>query len=125
MKDAGLGPDEIDLINAHGTGTDLNDRTEALAVNKALGPRAQKIPTCAIKSMTGHMLGASGALEMIVSVLMAHKGIVPPILNLDHPDPGCRLNLVRGDAIDGKVTTVLTSSFAFGGANAALIVRGN
>jgi 3-oxoacyl-[acyl-carrier-protein] synthase II len=125
MRDAGLGPDEIDLINAHGTGTDLNDRTEALAVNKALGPRAQKIPTCAIKSMTGHMLGASGALEMIVSVLMAHKGIVPPILNLDHPDPGCRLNLVRGEAIDEKVATVLTSSFAFGGANAALIVRGN
>jgi 3-oxoacyl-[acyl-carrier-protein] synthase II len=125
MKDAGLGPDEIGLVNSHGTGTGLNDRIEALAANNALGPRAQQIPVCAIKSMTGHMLGASGALEVIASVMMIRHGIAPSILNLDHPDPECRLNLVRGEAQHVKCTAILTSSFAFGGANAALIVRGH
>ncbi len=124
MKDAGIGPDEIDLINSHGTGTLLNDRVEALAVKKALGSRAGEIPFCAVKSMTGHMLGASGAVEAITSILTTQTGLVPPILNLDHPEPEWELNFVRKEAQRQKVSTVLSSSFAFGGANAVLIIRG-
>lgn len=124
MADAGLGPDEIDLINAHGTGTRLNDRIETRALWRALGPRAGQIPVCALKSMTGHMLGASGALEVIASVLTAGHNLIPPVLNLDHPDPECSLSFVRGTARHQEVSTVLSSSFAFGGANAALVVRG-
>ena len=124
MRDAGIGPNEIDLINTHGTGTRLNDRIEALALNSALGPRSAVIPACAIKSMTGHMLGASGALEAIASILSANTGIIPPILNLEHPDPECGLNFVCGEPQRARITTVLSSSFAFGGANAVLIVRG-
>jgi len=124
MRDAGIGPNEIDLINTHGTGTRLNDRIEALALNSALGPRSAVIPACAIKSMTGHMLGASGALEAIASILSANTGIIPPILNLEHPDPECGLNFVCGEPQRARITTVLSSSFAFGGANAVLVVRG-
>lgn len=124
MSDAGVGPDEIDLINAHGTGTVLNDRTESKALEKALGRQGRTRPVCAIKSMTGHMLGASGAVEAIVSVLSARRNLVPPIRNLENPDPECRLNPVRGEALRENVATVLSSSFAFGGANAALVIRG-
>lgn len=124
MRDAGVGPDEIDLINAHGTGTVLNDRTESKAIVRALGRRGRTLPVCAIKSMTGHMLGASGAVEAMVSVLSARRNVVPPIRNLENPDPQCHLNPVRGEALQGNVTTVLSSSFAFGGANAALVIRG-
>jgi 3-oxoacyl-[acyl-carrier-protein] synthase II len=124
MEDAGLGPDEIDLVNAHGTGTLLNDRIETLAIGRALGRRGSLLPVCAVKSMTGHMLGASGAVEAIASVMAAGQNIVPPILNLERPDPRCALNHVRGEALRRDVSTVLSSSFAFGGANAALVIRG-
>ena len=124
LADAGLGPDEIDMIHAHGTATRLNDRIEAQALHRGLGPRAREIPVAAVKSMTGHMLGASGAFEAMTAVTAARKGRIPPILNLDHPDPACDLNLVRGAARQAGVSTVLCTSLAFGGMNAALIVRG-
>jgi 3-oxoacyl-[acyl-carrier-protein] synthase II len=123
LRDAGVGPDEIDLINAHGTGTRLNDRIEALALQKALGAKGSEIHVCAIKSMTGHLLGASGALEAIVSVRSARENRVPPVLNLDRPDPDCPLHFVREEALTVRVDTVLSASFAFGGANAVLVLR--
>jgi len=123
LQSAEIGAEEIDLVNAHGTGTVLNDRVEAKALVKVLGARAETLPVCAVKSMTGHMLGASGAVELIVSLLSARTGRVPPIRNLRHPDPDCRLNFVWKEPCRGFFSTVLTNSFAFGGANATLIVR--
>jgi 3-oxoacyl-[acyl-carrier-protein] synthase II len=124
LQEAGLGPDEIDLISAHGTGTPSNDRTESRALHLVLGPRAGEIPLCAVKSMTGHMLGASGAVELILSVLSARTGKIPAIRNLERPDADCDLHLVRGCVLEEKVSTVLTNSFAFGGADGTLVVRG-
>ncbi len=123
LSDAGVGPEEIDLINAHGTGTRLNDRIEALALQKTLGGRSASIPVCAIKSMTGHLLGASGALEAIASVRSIQENRVPPVLNLDHPDPDCPLHFVRDAVLTTTIDTVLSASFAFGGANAVLLLR--
>lgn len=124
LMSAGLRPDEIDLVNSHGTGTVLNDRIEAKALAKVFGIRAGSLPVCAVKSMTGHMLGASGAVELIVSLLSARTGFVPPILNLQDPDPDCRLDFVREGPLRGSFPTVLSNSFAFGGANVSLVARG-
>ncbi|NOY54112.1 MAG: beta-ketoacyl-[acyl-carrier-protein] synthase family protein [Deltaproteobacteria bacterium] len=123
LRAAGIGPDEVDLVNAHGTGTALNDRVEAKALRRVFGPGIERLPVCAVKSMTGHMLGASGAVELIVSLLSARIGQVPPIRNLDDPDPDCRLNFVRGRPLRGRFSTVVSNSFAFGGANVVLLVR--
>ncbi len=124
MKEAGISSEEIDLINAHGTGTLLNDRVEARAFRGVFGARAGGIPLCAVKSMTGHMLGASAALEAVASVLSIETGIIPPIPNLEHLDCECDLNPVRERADRREVSTVLSTSLGFGGNNIALIIRG-
>ena len=121
LADAGLQPEDVDAINAHGTGTPKNDVAETCALKEALGTRAHRIPVTANKSMTGHLIAASGALEAAASALSLHTGWLPPTINLDHPDPQCDLDYVtEGKRVfDGRV--VLSNSFGFGGQNATLI----
>ena len=121
MDDAGLGPEDVDGINAHGTGTPKNDIVETVAIKETLGGRADKIPIHAVKSMTGHMIAASGAAEAIASVLTLVTGIVPPTINLTTPDPQCDLDYVREGARSFNGTTVMSNSFGFGGQNATLL----
>jgi 3-oxoacyl-[acyl-carrier-protein] synthase II len=121
LADAGLHAEQVDGVNSHGTGTPKNDIAETLALKASLGPRAFAIPVTANKSMTGHLIAASGALEAAASALTLHTGWMPPTINLEHPDPLCDLDYVTEGkrAFDGRV--VLSNSFGFGGQNATLI----
>jgi len=123
LKKAGIRPDEVDYINAHGTATQLNDTAETHAIKSVFGELAYRIPASAIKSMTGHLLGASGAIEAIASILTIREGIIPPTINLDHPDPNCDLDYVPNKARKAKVDTVVSNSFGFGGHNSVLVFR--
>jgi 3-oxoacyl-[acyl-carrier-protein] synthase II len=126
MADAGLTPREVDGINAHGTGTPKNDVAETLAIKGALGDRARQIPVTAIKSMTGHMIAASGAAAAVASVLTLATGRIPPTINRRQPDPECDLDYVAEGARGFAGRTVLANSFGFGGQNATLIFgKGN
>jgi 3-oxoacyl-[acyl-carrier-protein] synthase II len=123
---ANLTPGDIDYINAHGTATLLNDRTETQAIKRAFngnGNSAYRIPISATKSMTGHLIGAAGSLEAIVAVLAINHDIVPPTINLNHPDPECDLDYVPNKARPVKVKTAMSNSFGFGGHNSVLIFR--
>ena len=124
LADAGISPDEIDYVNAHGTATVLNDVTETRAIKKVFGDRAYKLPVSSTKSMHGHLLGGAGALEFAIALLaMKHRG-VPPTANLDVPDPECDLDYVPGAGrTDQDIRCVMSNSFAFGGTNAVLIAR--
>jgi len=121
LGDAGLRPEDVDCVNAHGTGTPKNDAVETAAVKEVLGERARRIPVHAVKSMTGHMIAASGAVEAAAAVLTLRTGTVPPTINLRTPDPECDLDYVADGPrpFDGR--TVLANSFGFGGQNAALL----
>ena len=121
LRDAGLSPEQIDCVNAHGTGTPKNDIVETAAIKQVLGERARQIPVHAVKSMTGHMIAASGAAEAVAAALTLHHGVVPPTINLRKPDPACDLDYVANDArpFDGQY--VLSNSFGFGGQNATII----
>ncbi len=123
LKKAGISPDEIDYINAHGTATVLNDKTETHAIKSVFGESAYRIPISASKSMTGHLLGAAGAIEAIICILAINHGIIPPTLNLTHPDPECNLDYVPNKARPVEVTTAISNSFGFGGHNSVLIFR--
>ncbi|MCF7732721.1 MAG: beta-ketoacyl-[acyl-carrier-protein] synthase family protein [Akkermansiaceae bacterium] len=120
LADAGLPPEAVDGINAHGTGTPKNDIAETRAIKEALGPRAHAIPITANKSMTGHLIAASGALEAAVSALTLHTGWMPPTINLEHPDPQCDLDYVAGKMREFHGEIILSNSFGFGGQNATL-----
>jgi 3-oxoacyl-[acyl-carrier-protein] synthase II len=122
ILDAGLQPNEIDGVNAHGTGTPKNDVAETLAIKHVLGPRARQVPVTANKSMTGHMIATSGAFEAAVSALTLHHRKIPPTINLEHPDPQCDLDYVSQGAREFAGRTVLSNSFGFGGQNATLIL---
>ena len=121
LRRANLKPESIDYISAHGTSTRLNDATETKAIKSLFGEYAYKVPVSSIKSMMGHTIGAAGAIEAVVSVLIIQNGIIPPTINLDSPDPECDLDYVPKVARQRKVRTVLSSSFGFGGHNAALV----
>jgi len=121
ISDAGLAPSEIDGINAHGTGTPKNDWAETLAIKQILGRRAYEIPVTANKSMTGHMIAASGAVEAVFSAMTLKARHVPPTINLSHPDPSCDLDYVKEGAREFRGRTVLSNSFGFGGQNATLV----
>jgi 3-oxoacyl-[acyl-carrier-protein] synthase II len=121
LRDAGLRPKEIDAVNAHGTGTLKNDVAETLAIKQVLGPRARAIPVTANKSMTGHLIAASGAVEAVASTLTLFTSKVPPTINRQHPDPECDLDYVTEGCRDFAGRTVLSNSFGFGGQNATLI----
>jgi 3-oxoacyl-[acyl-carrier-protein] synthase II len=122
LADAGLGPETVDYINAHGTSTPVGDRIETIAIKTVFGDHAKKVMVSSTKSMTGHLLGAAGGLEFGISVLAIRDGIVPPTVNLDHPDPENDLDYVPHTARESEVRIALTNSFGFGGTNACLVV---
>jgi len=123
IRNAGINPEEIDYINAHGTSTELNDTNETKAIKEILGEKAYQTPVSSTKSMTGHLLGAAGGIEASFSVLAIDQGILPPTINYTTPDPDCDLDYVPNEARDAKITTVLSNSFGFGGTNGTLIFR--
>ncbi|MBN9689729.1 MAG: beta-ketoacyl-ACP synthase II [Verrucomicrobia bacterium] len=121
LQTAGLKPEDIDYINAHGTGTDVNDPIETRAIKTTFGERAYSIPVSSIKSMIGHSIGAGGALEAATCVNIINHGIIPPTINLEDPDPACDLDYVPNQARKAEVCRVMSNSFAFGGQNCVLI----
>jgi 3-oxoacyl-[acyl-carrier-protein] synthase II len=123
IKDAGLKPEDIDYINAHGTSTQLNDLTETIAIKKVFGDHAKKIPISATKSMTGHLLGAAGSTEAIFTILALRDGILPPTINYEEPDPECDLDYVPNVARRQHLNTGMSNAFGFGGTNATLIFK--
>ena len=123
LKMANISPEEIDYINAHGTSTPLNDPTETLAIKKALGDHAYKIPISSTKSMTGHLIGGSGGIEIIATALGIEREILHPTINFQFPGEGCDLNYVPNSPIKQSVQKALKNSFAFGGQNAALLLE--
>jgi beta-ketoacyl-acyl-carrier-protein synthase II len=122
LEDAGLVPEQIDAINAHGTGTVFNDKNETAAIKEVLGEHAYRIPVVGNKAALGHSIAASGALELVCSILMIRDQRVPPTINYTTPDPECDLDYVVGGAREHPIERVLSNSFAFGGSNAALII---
>ncbi|NJL00620.1 MAG: beta-ketoacyl-ACP synthase II [Spirulinaceae cyanobacterium SM2_1_0] len=120
MKDAGLQPEQVDYINAHGTSTPANDRTETRAIKKALGDHAQQVPVSSTKSMTGHLLGGSGGIEAVATVMAIAQNHIPPTINLETPDPDCDLDYVPNKSRALTVTAALSNSFGFGGHNVTL-----
>ena len=123
LKDAGLSPQDISYINAHGTSTRLNDVTETRAIKTVFGEYAYKIPVSSTKSMTGHMLGAAGAAEAIYSILAVSRDYVPPTINYEVPDPECDLDYVPNRGREMSVNYAMSNSFGFGGTNATLVVK--
>ncbi len=121
IADAGLEPGAIDYINAHGTSTPANDSTETAAIKLALGDAAYDVAVSSTKSMTGHTLGAAGAVEAVASILAIRDGIVPPTINYETPDPECDLDYVPNEARRMEVSVVMSNSFGFGGHNVALV----
>ena len=123
LQQAQCRPDQVDYINAHGTSTIYNDRSETLAIKQALGEAAYQVAVSSTKSMTGHMLGAAGAFEAMVAVMSLVKGVIPPTINLDNPDPECDLDYVPGTAREQPVQVSISNSFGFGGHNVVLLFR--
>jgi 3-oxoacyl-[acyl-carrier-protein] synthase II len=123
MKRGGLRPEEVDYINAHGTSTPLNDSMETRAIKTAFGDYAYKVPISSTKSMTGHLIGAAGAIEPAICCMVILKGVIPPTINYENPDQECDLDYVPNVARPARVNTALTNSFGFGGHNSVLILR--
>ncbi|WP_248930328.1 beta-ketoacyl-ACP synthase II [Paenibacillus hamazuiensis] len=123
VRDAGIRPEDIDTINAHATSTQQGDRSETLAIKKLLGQRAYEVPVSANKSMLGHMLGAAGGVEAVALIKTLQEGVIPPTINLEHPDPECNLDYVPNEARSAKLEIGLSNSFGFGGHNAVLIFK--
>ncbi|EWH23205.1 beta-ketoacyl-ACP synthase II [Bacillus haynesii] len=123
IKDAGLSPENIDYINAHGTSTPYNDKFETIAIKEVFGEHAYKLAVSSTKSMTGHLLGAAGGIEAIFSVLAIKEGIIPPTINIETPDEDCDLDYVPDQARRQDVNVVLSNSLGFGGHNATLIFK--
>ena len=123
LEDAGISPEEVDYINAHGTSTPLNDRVETLAIKKVFGEHAKSIAISSTKSMIGHTLGAAGGIESVVCCMSVYKDVVHPTINYSHPDPDCDLDYVPNTAREMEVKVALSNSFGFGGHNATLIFK--
>ncbi len=123
LQDAGLTPEDIGYINAHGTGTRANDRSECLAVHTVFREHAQKLRISSTKSMHGHLIGGTGAVELLACIMALREGIIAPTINHDAPDPECHLNVVPNVAQTAKVSAALSNAFAFGGLNAVLALR--
>jgi len=123
LRDAGLAPEDVDYVNAHGTGTVANDSTETRAIHRVFGAHAREMLVSSTKSMHGHALGAGGALELIAAIGAIHDGIVAPTINYLEADPACDLDYVPNVARERKVNAAISNSFAFGGLNAVVAVR--
>jgi 3-oxoacyl-[acyl-carrier-protein] synthase II len=123
LKKAGIKPEEVDYINAHGTSTQLNDAMETRAIKATFGEYAYKVPVSSTKSMLGHLIGAAGAVEPAICIMTILKGIIPPTINYETPDPECDLDYVPNVARPARVDITLTNSFGFGGHNSVLILR--
>ncbi|WP_217585938.1 beta-ketoacyl-ACP synthase II [Lentibacillus saliphilus] len=123
IADAGLAPTEVDYINAHGTSTELNDKYETTAIKHVFGEHAYKLAVSSTKSMTGHMLGAAGGIEAVISVKSIEDSVIPPTINYETPDPECDLDYVPNEARKQNLDVVLSNSFGFGGHNASLVFK--
>lgn len=123
LNNAGVNPDQVGYINAHGTSTPFNDLNETLAIKSVFGDHAYKLMVSSTKSMTGHLLGAAGGLEAVISCMVLDKGVVPPTINYEEPDPDCDLDYVPNTARDARVDYVMSNSLGFGGTNATLLFK--
>ncbi|MFY0575243.1 beta-ketoacyl-ACP synthase II [Cystobacter fuscus] len=123
LASAGMNPEDVGYINAHGTSTPFNDANETKAIKTVFGAHARKLPVSSTKSMTGHMLGAAGGAEAVVSVMTLQRGVIPPTINLTSPDPECDLDYVPNQAREQRVDSVMSNSFGFGGTNAVLVFK--
>ena len=123
LREAGLTPEDVDYVNAHGTSTNLNDKLESEAMHEVFGARAKHVPLSSVKSMTGHLLGAAGGIEAVATVLTLHHGIMPPTINYDTPDPECDLDYVPNVARRADVRVAMSNNMGFGGHNASLVFR--
>jgi 3-oxoacyl-[acyl-carrier-protein] synthase II len=123
LRDAGVYPEQVGYLNAHGTSTPLGDLAETLAIKRALGDHAYRTMVSSTKSMTGHLLGAAGGVEAVFSVMALHTGVIPPTINLDEPGEGCDLDYVPHVARDAKVDVAVSNGFGFGGTNGTLVFR--
>jgi 3-oxoacyl-[acyl-carrier-protein] synthase II len=123
LKNAGLNPEDVNYINAHGTSTPLNDLYETMAIKTVFGDHANKLMVSSTKSMTGHALGAAGGLEAVYTLMAMDKGVVPPTINYQEPDPECDLDYVPNTARDARITAALSNNFGFGGTNATLLFK--
>jgi len=123
LRDAGVAPDQVGYINAHGTSTPYNDKFETLAIKDTFGAHAYKLAVSSTKSMTGHLLGAAGGIESVFSVLALYRNVLPPTINYVNPDPDCDLDYIPNEPREARVEYVLSNSFGFGGTNAALLFK--
>jgi nodulation protein E len=123
LDDAGLAPDDIDYVNAHGTGTRLNDKTEVAALTDVFGAHLARMPVSSTKSMHGHCLNAGGAVELALSALALRHSVLPPTIGFRVPDPDCAIDCVPNQARPARIGTAMSNSFAFGGLNAVLLLR--
>jgi len=123
LEDAGLQPEDVDYINAHGTSTPAGDASETKAIKKVFGDHAYRLAVSSIKSMTGHLLGAAGGVEAVATVLTLHHGMIPPTVNYEEPDPECDLDYVPNRARQAEVRVAFSNSFGFGGTNATLVFK--
>ncbi|NQT32841.1 MAG: beta-ketoacyl-ACP synthase II, partial [Candidatus Omnitrophica bacterium] len=123
LDDAGINPDDVDYINAHGTSTQLNDKMETGAIKKVFGERAYKIPVSSTKGVTGHLLGATGAVELIACIKAIGEKVVPPTINYEYPDPECDLEYVPNEAREVDVKVAASNSLGFGGHNVTLVIK--
>jgi 3-oxoacyl-[acyl-carrier-protein] synthase II len=123
LRDAGMAPEDVTYVNAHGTSTPYNDRTETVAVKRIFGEHARNVMLASTKSMTGHLLGAAGAIEAAICALVITRGVVPPTINYENPDPECDLDCVPNQARTVHVTAALSNSMGFGGHNGTLAFR--
>jgi 3-oxoacyl-[acyl-carrier-protein] synthase II len=123
LEDAGIRPENVAYINAHGTSTPQNDVTETKAIKKVFGDYAYRVPISSNKSQLGHLISAAGGIELIMTILTIQRGIIPPTINLENPDPDCDLDYVPNQARPADVDIALSNSFGFGGQNGTLIVR--
>jgi len=123
LKDARVSPNVVDYINAHGTSTKYGDEIETAAIKKIFGDHAYRLCVSSTKSMTGHLLGAAGGVESVISVMSIHSGVVPPTINLENPDLECDLDYVAGKSRPRNIEYALSNSFGFGGTNACLLFK--